>query len=158
MTNYVNNSPFIRTTREYPEDLNLLCVEVDRAYVDTADAVNNRTIGIFPTSKPAINGESWFVNKNQKQNGIRKVYTFSTFGPIPHGLDNIWSGIYAFTRIYGTFTDGTIWYPLPYVDVVAANNQVSLTVDSVNINVTAGAGAPPAITKGYVVLEWISNP
>lgn len=156
MTNFVNNSPFLRTTREFPEEINQLTVEVNRSYVEVADAVNNRTIGNFAVNKPALTGEAWFVKQNKKQNGLRKVLSFTAFGSIPHGLDSLWSGIYAFTKIYGTFTDGTIWYPLPYVDIVAAN-QVSITVDNMNVNLTAGAGAP-AITQGYVVLEWISNP
>ena len=61
-----------------------------------------------------------------------------------------------FTRIYGTFTDGTNWYPLPYVDETSATDQISLVVDATNIAITAGGGAPPSITRGYVILEWLS--
>lgn len=151
--NSIQNS-FLRTTRDFPEDLHALSQEIDRTYVDVANAVNLRTIGIFPTKKPIMTGEGWFINAQRRQ-GLRQIYTFTAAGSIPHGINT--ANIYAFTKIYGTFTDGSIWYPLPYVNVVNANNQVSITVTSSNIVITAGAGAPPVITSGYVVLEWIAN-
>lgn len=67
------------------------------------------------------------------------------------------AAITTFTRIYGVFTDGTVYYPLPYVDVVAVNNQVNVVVNATNIVITAGGGAPPSITSGYVILEWLSQ-
>ena len=97
-------------------------------------------------------------NKNQKQQGFRRVYPFgaiTTATNIAHGL-NI--PIIQIVRIFGTFTNGTTWYPLPYVDVVAANNQVNVIVTSTNIVITPGAGSPPSISSGYVVLEWLSQP
>lgn len=155
-TNVINQVAYLRTSREFPEDLRQLTVEVNKSYVDTANAINNRVISIFPTNRPAINGESWFVSNNQRQQGFRQVYTFTGAGNIAHGI-NV-AGIYGFVRIYGTFTDGTNWYPLPYVDNVAANNQIKIVVTSTQIQITAGGGAPPTITRGIVVLEWLSNP
>jgi len=155
-SNVVNQVAYLRTTREFPEEIHQLAVEINKAYVDTADAVNSRTISIFPTTRPAINGENWFITANRRQQGFRQIYPFTAAGNITHGI-NV-ANIYGFTKIYGTFTDGTNWYPLPYVDVIAANNQVSIYVNNTNIVITQGAGAPPAITKGLVVLEWISLP
>jgi len=54
-------------------------------------------------------------------------------------------------------TDGTNWYPLPYVDVIAANNQINVIVTPTDIVITAGAGAPPVITSGWVILEWLAQ-
>lgn len=153
-TNVVNNAPYLRSSRNFPEEAQPLSVELSRSYIDIAQKLNDRTIGIFPTNKAAITGESWFLINNQRQQTFRQVYTFTAAGSIPHGI-NV-SGIGGFTAIYGTFTDGSIWYPLPYVNVVATNNQVSVHVTSTNIVITAGGGAPPAITKGFVVLEWLS--
>lgn len=152
--NIANNAPYLRTSREYPQDdLHQLSVELSKTYIDVAGAVNNRTISIFPTNRAAINGENWFIS-GQRQQGLRQVYTISAAGNTAHGL-NI-ANISRFTRIYGTFTDGTSWYTLPYVDPTAAN-QISIIVDATNIVITAGGGAPPSITSGTVVLEWISN-
>jgi hypothetical protein len=157
-SNVVNQVAFLRTSREFPEELHQLTVEINKAYVDTALAVNNRTISLFNINRPAINGESWFIMNNQRQQGSRQVYTFGSIVAatnIPHGLT---TGPLFFTRIYGTFTDGTNWYPLPYVDVTAADNQVNIVVNPTNIVVTPGAGTPPTISSGMVVLEWISQP
>lgn len=153
-TNFAQTAPFLRTSREFPEEIQPLTVEINKSYLDIANAVNNRTIGLFPKEKSAITGESWFLTSSRQQS-LRQVYTFSSSGNIPHGLNL--SQIPYFVRIFGSFTDGSIWYPLPYVNATAANNQVSVTVTSTNIVITAGGGAPPSITKGIVVLEWLST-
>jgi hypothetical protein len=149
--------PFLRTSREFPEEIHSLSVEVNKSYVDIANAVNNRTIGVFPTVRAALTGESWFLTGNQLQQSIRQVYTFlaAQLPNIPHGINT--ANISNFTAIYGTLYDGTSWYPLPYVDVVAANNQINVIVNATNIVITLGAGSPPAITSGIVVLEWLLN-
>lgn len=154
--NVTNQVAFLRTTRNFPPDLQQLSTEVNLAYVDTANKVNSRTIGIFTQNVSSLNGEEWFVNnRNQKQQGFRRVYPFGAAPTtIAHHLNTT---IVQFVRIFGTFTDGTNWYPLPYVDSTAANNQVSLMVDPTNIVITAGGGTPPAITSGFVVLEWLSQ-
>lgn len=152
-SNAGNTVTFLRTSREFPQDPQALQIELTKAYLDTANAVNIRTAGVFYKNRSIPNGENWYIS-NRKQDGQRQIYTFTATGSIPHGI-NI-SQIGGFVRIFGTFTDGTVWYPLPYVDVTAANNQVSLSVTATNIVITAGAGAPPAIVNGFVVLEWIT--
>ena len=156
MDNIVNQVAFLRTTRTFPTQADLLSVEIDRTYLDIANAVNSRTIGLFSTNKPAITGNSYFLSGNRKQQSLRQIYQFTAAGNIAHGI-NV-SQISGFIHIYGTFTDGSVWYPLPYVNAVAATNQVSVTVTSTNIVITAGGGSPPTITRGFVILEWLSNP
>ena len=159
----VQQTPYLRVQRTFPTDnAQALAVEIDRAYTDTASKVNARTIGIFPTNLPVVTGEQWFTSGGSgnvaaqgKQQTLRRVYMFTAAGSIPHDIN--FTGITAFTRIYGTFTNGTNWYPLPYVDVVAANNQVNVIVTPTNIVIAAGGGAPPTITSGYVIVEWLSN-
>ncbi len=154
-SNLTNNSPYLRTSRLFPKDAQGLSVELDKAYIDIANVVNSRTIGVFTVNKPIVNGETWFTSGgNLKQQALRQVYKFTSAGNIPHGINL--KAISGFVKIYGTFTDGTVWYPLPYVSVTAANNQVNVVVNATNIVITAGAGAPPSITSGTVVLEWIS--
>lgn len=153
-----NQAPFLRSQRTFPvNDIKELCLQLDKAYIDTALAVNERTIGIFSIRRPSITGESWFIGQH-KQQTLRQVYTFTTTTvvlPIPHNIDGF--AEIQFSAMYGTFTDGTKWYPLPWVDVTAATNQITFNVDDENINVLIGAGAP-AIVKGLIVLEWIVNP
>jgi hypothetical protein len=154
MTNPVLKGPFLRVQRLFPQDPQALSVEMDRAYTDIASNVNSRSLGVYPSNQSIQNGDSWYLN-GLKYQGFRQFYTFTSAGNIPHGINL--TNIFAITQIYGTFTDGSSWYPLPYVNVVAANNQVSVTVSGTNIVITAGGGAPPAITRGYVVLEWLSQ-
>lgn len=155
----VINSPFLRTTRDFPEDNQAMRMELIKMYIDMANATNARTVGLFPTNKPAINGEEWFIT-GQKNQGLRQLYTFKSsdfmagVANIPHGINL--ANIRGFVRIFGTFTNGTNWYPLPYVDVLSATNQVNVIVDPINIVITIGAGAPPTVTSGFVVLEWLA--
>ena len=103
-----------------------------------------------------MNGESWFLQGgNRRQQGLRQVYQFAGAGTVKHGLN--FSSISTFTKIYGIIYDGSVYYPIPYVDVTDVTNQISITVDDTNINITAGAGSPPSITSGIIVLEWISS-
>lgn len=155
-TNFAQNSPYLRTSRGFPEEIQPLVVQINKAYVDVANAVNERTIGLFVQGKAAITGESWFIS-SRKQQSIRQMYNFTSFTSpqsIPHGINT--SQISGFTRIYGTATNGTNWYPLPYIDSTAVANQIQIVITPANIVITAGAGAP-AITSGFVVLEWLAQ-
>ncbi len=148
--------PFLRKQRQFPQESQALSVEIDRAYTDIANSVNSRTISLFTQNRSIQNGESWSISGSQ-YNGFRQFYLVTGTGNIAHGINL--STIYGFTKIYGSFKDGSNnWYPLPYVDATAANNQISLSVTSTNIVITAGAGAPPAIVSGFVILEWLSFP
>lgn len=153
--NIVNQVAFLKTTREFPEELNQLTVEVNKAYLDTANAVNNRTISIFPTNKSAINGESWFLSGNRKQQGFRQVYDFTSTANIPHGIT--FTQIDRFIRAFGEYTDGTNWYGLISGTSVAVAGQILFYLTPTNIVFVVGAGAP-ALTRGTVVLEWLANP
>jgi hypothetical protein len=152
----INPGPYLRTSRDLPEDPHQLSVELERTYIDIAGKVNDRTIGIFATNRPSVDGNKWYTAGQQPYQELRQVYLVTGTGNIAHGINT--SNIAGFVRIYGTFTDGSIWYPLPYVNATAANNQVSVTVTSTNIVITAGGGSPPTISSGFVVLEWISQP
>ena len=149
-------SPYLRQQRNFPTDsMQALGVELDKSYIDIAQRVNDRTIGIFPENYSASTGEAWYLSgSSKKQQTLRRVYPITGAGNYSHGINT--SQIAGFTKIYGTFTDGNVWYPIPYVNVVAANNQVSITVTSSNIVITAGGGAPPTITSGWVILEYLS--
>lgn len=153
MNNVVNQVAFLRTSREFPEELHQLTVEVNKSYVDIANAVNNRTIGIFSTNRPAITGESWFLN-NQRQQSLRQVYSISSYAAFNHGISV--QDISTFTVIRGIGFDGTNYFPIPYVSPVNANGQVGIFVTPTQVVLTSGVGSP-VLTKGIIILEWLSN-
>lgn len=153
-SNIVNQVAYLRTSRNFPQDINQLVVEVDKAYIDIANAVNNRTISIFPTNKPAVNGESWFISGNRRQQGFRQAYTFTATTNIPHGIN--FKDVDYFIRTFGEYTNGTNWFGLIPGSNIAIAGQISFYVTPTDIVFVVGAGAP-AVTKGIVVLEWISR-
>jgi len=156
-TNNLQFSPYLKAQWQFPyDDLRGLSHQIDISYIDISSKVNARTIGTYATGFPLVTGERWYLTgSSTAQQTLRQVYQFSAAGNIAHGI-NV-AAITTFTRIYGVFTDGTVYYPLPYVDVVAVNNQVNVVVNATNIVITAGGGAPPSITSGYVILEWLSQ-
>jgi hypothetical protein len=168
-SNVVNQVAYIRTTRSFPEEVHQLSVEIDKAYVDIANAVNNRTISIFPVNRPAIDGESWFFT-SRRQQGLRQVYSFTTTSDINIGFKI--STIAQFTNCHGLFTTstptvsatGTATFGLIFGTNTAIAGQISFYLDvnpssttSDVIKFVLGAGAP-ALLQGTIVLEWISEP
>lgn len=149
-----NKSPYLRTSRDFPEDIFLLTREVDKAYIDIANNINVRTIGVFPTNVAVLTGESWYFDKNRKQQTLRRAFFFTTTTSIAHGID--FTRISAFSRCFGEYTDGTNWYGLIHGTSVAIAGQISFYMDPTNIVFVTGGGAP-ALTKGNIVLEWISD-
>lgn len=157
MINVLSETSFLRTSRNFPDDLTRLSIEVDRSYIDIARNVNNRTIGFFTNNRSNVTGENWYFNQNRRQQGLRQVYTWDdTKLTITHGINFL--SLTNFVRIWGTFFDGTSWQTLPYVDVTAANNQINVRVTSTQIIITKGGGAPPTCSNGLIILEWIANP
>lgn len=159
MTSILNQAPFLRVQRTFPEETKELVVQLDKAYIDIANTVNARTIGLFAKNKPAINGEEWFLGNqtagNIKQQALRQVYTFTGTGNIAHNISNF-SDI-LITKPSGSFTDGTNWYGVIYAGSTTIAGQVTFYLTPTNIVIQAGAGAP-AITSGFVVIEWLSQP
>lgn len=149
-------TPFLRNSRAFPPNIDQMSIEANKAYIDTANAVNARTSGLYPSNRSIINGEAWYVNKNQKMQGIRQVYTFTTAPvSIAHGITL--NEIFAFVRIFGTYTDASgNWYGLIDASSTGIAGQLSAYIDATNINILDGGGAPTS-TYGIVVLEWISD-
>ena len=149
--------PYIRSSREFPENIHDLAFQSNKAYLEVANAINQRTIGIFPIIKSAITGEQWFINKNRKQQSLRQVYTFGTIAAgaslsipyILHGFDQ-------FVRIWGTtITTVPDNRPLPYASVTA-NANIELNVTPTNIVIKVGA-ASPNLVSGLIIIEWLSQ-
>jgi|ERR1700759_709964 len=154
MTNPVQSTPYLRNQRTFPEESDQLSTELSKAYIDIATATNNRTIGIFPTGNPAVNGEAWYLSGgNNKQQALRQVFPFTGAGSIAHNIKS--SSISKFSRGFGAYTDGTNWYGVVFASSVPIAGQVSFYVTSTNVVVLVDAGAP-AVTSGLIVVEWIS--
>jgi hypothetical protein len=157
MTNkIVNPSPYLRTTRSFPQDPQALQVEVNKAYLDTANVINERVIGLFPLNRPAITGEKYFFTSRFQQ-ALRQIFYFTSTTSFNHNIPSI-----PFPNIvhaYGTYTDstGTSTYGLVYGTSVAVAGQVGFYISQTQIVFTVGAGAP-TLAKGYIVVEWLSNP
>ena len=156
MNNNTTNVPYLISTRDFSRDPVELSKGLNRIYVDIANAVNARTIGIFPQNVSAITGETWFLGPNVKYQTIRQVYPFGAIVAgatltIPHGINNI----NQFTRIYGTvITTNPDYRPLPYSAVTTTENM-ELYVDATNINIILGAAASD-VASGLVVLEYLT--
>jgi hypothetical protein len=156
-SNFVSSAPYIRTSRKFPTQDKELQIELDKSYIDVASAINKRTIGIFPINREAITGESWYVSNKGRQQSIRRVYDFTsaTTFPIPHQLD--YDSIERFVRLFGTYTDAANnWYGIIGGTSVAIAGQISFYITPTNLVFLTGAGAP-VMTRGSVVIEWLSN-
>lgn len=154
MNNVVNQVAYLRTSRDFPVSIGELSVVCSKSYIDVANAVNVRTIGLFPTNRPAITGESWYLVNNQRQQSFRQVYTFTSYTNFNHGIN--FSGVSTFTKITGIVFDGTIYYPIPYLNPSALVNSIGIRVNPTQVEFLVAGGAP-APQSGFVLLEWLSN-
>lgn len=152
----IQKTPYIQTQRNFPDDTTEnLSSQVDIAYIDIAQKINDRIIGQFASGFDSMTGEKWFLNgQPTPQQTLRKLFQVTTATSYPHGIDT--TKIQGFTKIYGVGTDGTIWFPLPYVSATDVTDQIQIQVTATDIVITAGAGAPPVMSSGFVVLEWLA--
>lgn len=157
--NLFNLAPFLRTTREFPLEAQPLSVEINKAYVDTALFVNQRIIGLYPSNKPMVTGETWFITgPSTKQQSLRQVFSFGAIAStttIPHEIPA--GSISTISpKSYGVFTDGTNWYGIPFAASTSISGQVTFYVDATYIHIVVDAGAP-TISSGLINLEWITQ-
>ncbi len=155
--NVINQVPYVRTSRQFPfDDVALLAMEINKAYIDIANVVNNRVIGLFPVNRPAITGESYFLVKNKRQQTLRQVYTFTATTPIDHNIEVIDPN--QFTLCFGSYTDGTNSYGLIFGSNSATTipGQISFYITATQI-IFIVDGAAPALTSGRIVLTWLSQ-
>ena len=141
-------------------------------------AINQKDTGIYETDTGAtgtpinfVCGQTYFpnpspptgVNPNARRQVFRKVVNFGALPnaatkSIAHRITT--NETFTFTRIYGTATDPgasaiTSAIPLPFSSPTL-NQNISLTVDATNVNITTAIDYS-AYTTTYIVLEWIAN-
>jgi hypothetical protein len=147
----VDDSPYIEDSKFFKEDS--LIEELNDTYLEIASAVNDRTIGLYPSSVAAITGDKWYLGPNNPQQTLRRIYKVSSLAAITHELDT--SQIDGFSRLFGTYTNGTNWFGLIPGSSTSIAGNISFYITTTSIVFLAGAGAP-SISKGFVVLEWLS--
>lgn len=156
MSQPFQQAPYLRSQRQFPnDDLKPLANQMDHAYIDIALKVNDRSIGLYANNTEIVSGEKWFTQGQPKPlQSLRRLFNFTAVGPITHGI--IWNGLNSVTKPFGSVTDGTNWYGVIYGSSVAIPGNYSFYVTPTQIIVLAGGGAP-AITSGFISLEWLSN-
>lgn len=157
MSSIVNQTPYLKTTRNFPEEAKDLSYEMDKSYLEIAGAVNNRTIGIYPTNAPSVTGNSYFVSKAQKQQSLRQVYSFGAVNAGASTSIPIASYHAPYVLINGACqTSLPDSRPLPYASV-AANSNIDIRVDKTSKTIVVSVGAAsPNVVSGYIILEWLS--
>ena len=152
----LQQSPYLREQRQFPsDDLQELARQTDQAYIDIANKVNDRTIGVFAVNFEIVTGEQYYVAGSPKrQQSLRQLYIFHAAGSFPHGIN--FSSLSFFTHPWGSYTDGTNWYGVIYSNNNPIANQVTFYVTPTNIVVTVN-GTAPVPTSIYINLEWTSQ-
>jgi hypothetical protein len=146
--------PFLPINQTFSQENSQFLIQITNRDRDIARYLNIREIAIYDVSENPT-GEQWPGASTQaKIQAFRKIFFISDSNlNFAHGI----SFIKLCTHIYGTGTDGTNFYPIPYVDVTNVNNQIMITATQTNVVITKGGGSPPAITNGIAVLEYLKN-
>jgi len=163
----VNNllrSPYLREQRQFPwEDVKSLSNQMDQAYIDIANKVNLRTIGVYAVNNQVITGNKYYIQgSTQAQQSLRQIFVFTSTATITTNIDL--TQVYQFNQGYGSYTDGTNWYGLIFgTNGGSINAQISFYIQPVTI-----AGRPnsqivfivnvnaPPLTYGSITLDWLA--
>ena len=149
-------SVFIPTSENFQVSDEELRIVLTKQTYQTAFALNLKETGIYQTVEVQTS-QTWFsTNAQNPRYGFRKVFPFGSIVAgatltIPHEIT-----FTLMTAIYGTCT--TVVFdskPIPYASV-AANSNIEVNLDSVNIYITNGAAAFD-IVSGIIVLEYLKN-
>ncbi len=154
----VLESPYLKLQWGFPqEELEDLANEVEIAYVDIAQKVNDRGIAIYPQGVNVVTGQKWYLDGNtESSQTLRRVYVTGALAPgsttnIPTNIGD--HGM--FTHISGVLTDGSNWWPLPFASN-SANSSVSIAIGGSPEVITIITGSSfPAVTNSVITLEWI---
>ncbi len=130
---------------------------------DITLAINLKTTG-YCLKTEFNTGQLLFNATNDFQN-LRNIYrTVVEFGALPaagtksvaHGITNIGS-TYSFVGRYAWASkpSTTTFIPIPFASATAIANNLELTVDATNVNITTGGTDYSLYTRTYVFLEYI---
>jgi hypothetical protein len=158
MSTYLQKSPFVRSQRNFPyDDVRSLSCENDKAHIEYASKINDRTIGIFANMQGVQTGDKYYIpGTNQPHNAIRYLYQFISSANIPLGFPV--NQIDYIVAMYGSYYNSA---NNQYYGLIASTNQVipgqigfylDFNLQAIVFNVGAGA---PSITQGLIVIEWI---
>lgn len=154
----ITKSIFLRTSNAFPDDnIEELSNELTKVYLDIANAVNSRTVALYPVRKSAETGESWYITNNRRQRTLRKVLKFTATTPLNHEIPLIEKG-QVFCEL-SNYVDAstTNTYGLIYATTIPIAGQISFYVTLTQIIFNVGAGAP-LLDSGIIVLKWLSEP
>lgn len=155
MTVQLQTSPFLPRQRNFPNDnAQVLCIEIDKTYIELASRINERTIGIYATGNQVITGETWYLSgQPNKQQTLRQVYNITSYAAFAHGI--AFSSVSTFTVIRGIGFDGTNYFPIPFTNPTTSTGEVQIFVNPTQVVFVTGAGTP-VLVSGIVILEWLS--
>jgi len=161
--------PYLITSRNFPTDPVEQAPALNKAYIETAQAVNKRTIGTYNTFQ-IVTGDLYYSNANnspskpiQFRQGYRQLFPFAAIAAgatftISHGI----TGITELVHFYGDcVTDASVivtakYEPIPFVSATDVTQQIELFMNDSVITIINGAGNNNIIS-GTIILEYLLN-
>ncbi len=131
-----------------------------------AIALNSRQFGQMMNYE-VQNGQQWFIQASNAFGNFRPgFFTVVNFGALPStGTKSVAHGIafgspttYSITRLWAAATKQStpLMIPIPFVDATGtAANNLQLTCDGTNVNITTGGTDYSLYTICYVVVEYL---
>lgn len=151
-------SSFIPATEYFPPDDAALRLKLTDIYSKAAAAINLKEIALYEEFEQ-LTGKQFYnpADPQKRRNGFRRVFSFGAIAagatlPITHGI----KGIVQTTFIGGCCTTAIDSRSVPYASVANVNQQIEIQSTPTQIIITNGAAAP-AITSGYVSIEYLKN-
>ncbi len=169
-TNFIWDVQQLESVDVNSDEFKELLVRLYQNLSKMATVLNVKDTGFYQVTE-VVNGQLYFSNPANNSSTIanpalrqvmRKVINYTTALPnvagaigIPHLINC--TAATTFTRIYAVTNDVTnkVYLPLPYASSVA-NDNIELSVDANNVNITVGKNRA-TFTITYIVLEYLQS-
>lgn len=156
-------TPFLPTSRVFPDNYVELEPHLTKMYIDVAQAVNSRVIGIYDKFQ-VVTGERWFndLDPQKKRQTYRQVYSVPSIlnGTTSIPLNFTVDANTNFTHIYGAANSVSAGFsvPIEHINVAAPADSISIRINRTTstieiITTTANWTTYSAI----IVVEYLLN-
>lgn len=142
-----------------------LLIRLYQTVNSSALATNLKETGYYLVQEFVTGGVYFNVNNNFDR--LRPIYRMVVnFGALPaagtksvaHTIPAV-TGTFSWVKIYATATDpiAVTGIPIPFSSANAVADNLEITVDATNVNITTGGTDYSAYTRTFVVLEYIKE-
>jgi len=162
-TTTIFDAELIKDIEVTSDEFKELIIQLYQTVNNIALLANAKTTGFYFLQE--FNTGEQLFNANDDINNLRPMFfTVVNFGALPaagtksvaHGITNIDLNYTPIVVSGASVNPATVtWIPIPYTSASAIANNLEITVDATNVNITTGGTDYSAYTRTLVLLKYV---